>query len=225
MAIAMFASFRPGPSAPVAGTAQISFSELEAVCDISRRYVAHGLAVLKAHELITVDGTCKVHRHHLARPLPWPPDTTALPRSACVPSASGRCGSRARRYEDAGWAKLPRAHLLEAHRFSGLGIRGALYLNALKLYLALVTFRPNDSPQALLSYDKIETYTGMPRSGIRRAIDVLVNHQWLSLAAHASTTAVRKSTNVYVLRGDFWGRRHQNYVRASLPERAPAARE
>lgn len=188
MALAMFATFKPAPGAPIAGSARLSFSDLERQCDISRRYVSRGLEALAERQRLTVEKVGNAHRYLL----------------------SG--------YEDAGWAKLPRAHLLEARRFQGLGIRGALYLNALKLYLALITFRPNESQHTLLSYDSIEEYTGIPRSRIRRSIEVLVNHEWISIAAHAWTPDPKKPRNVYVLRGDFWGRQHQNYARASAPE-------
>ena len=71
-----------------------------------------------------------------------------------------------------------------------------------------------------LSYDKIEHYTGIPRTHIRRAIDVLLNHEWLSIASDVSTTGERQPINVYLLRGDFWGRSASNYIRASTKTRA-----
>jgi DNA-binding transcriptional ArsR family regulator len=82
MALAMFAAFKPTPSAPIAGSARLSFSDLERQCDISRRYVSRGLEVLKERRLLTVDKVGNAHRYLL----------------------SG--------YEAAGWAKLPSAHLL-----------------------------------------------------------------------------------------------------------------
>jgi DNA-binding transcriptional ArsR family regulator len=190
MALTMFANFKPLPGAEHAGFARLSFSELEMLCDISRRYVALGLDLLEARELISIEKVGNANRYRLAN------------------------------YDDKGWAKLPRGHFLEESRFKGLGIRGDLCLNALKLYLALVTFRPNNAQQVLLSYDKIEEYTGIPRPRIRRAIDVLLNHDWISLAAHAPDPSEHKSTNVYILRGDFWGRKQQTYARASLPTSA-----
>lgn len=182
MALAMFASFRRLPSDDAAGYARLSFSDLESLCDISRRYLALGLAALEHHGLITTHAIGNANRYLLSQ------------------------------FELAGWAKLPRAHLLEEHRFRGLGLRGAASLTALKLYLALVTFRPNQARHVLLSYDKIEHYTGIPRPRIRHAIDVLINHDWISIATHAvdpiagDITDHRKPTNVYILRGDFWGR-------------------
>lgn len=130
-------------------------------------------------------------------------------------------------FELPGWAKLPRAHLLHENHFRGLGLRGAAALNALKLYLALVTFRPNQSRHVLLSYDRIEHYTGIPRPRIRHAIDVLLNHDWISIGTHgvasiaAEVNEHRKPTNVYILRGDFWGRPQQTYPRAAVAVEPP----
>ena len=185
MALAMFASFRPAPTAPVAGAVRLTFSDLEQLCDISRRYIARGLRRLEATAHISIHCVGKAHRYVLAD------------------------------YEQTGWAKLPRAHLLEDQRFRGVGIRGALHLDALKLYLALVSFRANDSCQVLLSYDKIEHYTGIARPHIRRAIDVLLNHEWVSMSSHTLEARPQQPMNIYVLRGDFWGRRQGSYTRAA----------
>lgn len=185
MALAMFANFKPTPDAPVAGTARLSFSALEALCDISRRYVSLGLSRLEQHGLITTQPIGAAHRYLLAG------------------------------YAHRGWAKLPRGYLLGEQRFKTLGVRGALHLNALKLYLALLSFRDNDAHTALLSYDKIEHYTGIARPHIRRAIDVLINHEWLSIGSHLPTDRAHHPTNAYVLRGDFWGRKGATYARAA----------
>ena len=186
MALALWANFKPSPTAEVAGLARLTFSELETRCDISRRYVSRGLALLAAEGLITVERIGTAHRYRLTR------------------------------FEEPGWAKLPRAHLLAERRFQSLGIRGPLYLHALKLYLALVTFRDNESAHVPLSYDKIEHYTGVARPHIRRAIDVLINHDWIAVASRVPEVPHRRPANIYILRGDFWGRHASNYARASL---------
>lgn len=94
---------------------------------------SRGLALLEQHGLITTHAIGNAHRYRLSQ------------------------------FELIGWGKLPRAHLLDENRFRGLGLRGAAALNALKLYLALVAFRPNQARHVLLSYDRIEHYTGIPR--------------------------------------------------------------
>lgn len=184
LALVMFANFKPSLASPVAGTAALTFSQLEALCGISRRSIAGGLRLLEAHARITTDADGAAHRYVLAG------------------------------FDDSGWAKVPKAHLLAEHRFDAVPIRGVLHLDALKLYLTLLSFRANDSSQALLSYDKIGHYTGIPRPRIRRAIDVLINHEWLSLASQPPTSSPHQPSTIYLLRGDFWGRQHVNYARA-----------
>jgi hypothetical protein len=191
LALAMGANFKPSPSAAVAGTARLSFCDLETLCEISRRSIARGLRCLETHARIQTHRAGKSHHYVLCD------------------------------YDETGWAKLPRGHLLAHRRFQAVGIRGTHYLNALKLYLALVTFRANSSAQVLLSYDRMEHYTGVPRPQIRRALDVLMNHEWLSIASHTSESRPNTSVNVYLLRGDFWGRRHANYARATTTSAPP----
>lgn len=186
MALAMFANFKPSPNNPVPGFARLSFSELEDLCDISRRYVASGIRRLELLQIIEIEPISNAHGYRLVG------------------------------YGDLGWAKLPRSHLLDQNRFRHLGVRGNLHLNALKIYLALATFRSNESREALLSYDKIELYTGMPRPRIRAAIDVLINHDWISLSSYVDGLANKKPPNVYVLRGDFFGKRNRTYARAAM---------
>lgn len=186
MTVAMFANFKASPDIVVPGFARLSFSNLEDLCNISRQYVGCGLKVLASHELVDIHKTGNANGYFLTG------------------------------YDDIGWAKLPRSYLLEkTSRFAGLPIRGVLHLEALKLYLALVTFRDNNAQTVWLSYDKIEEYTGIPRRRIRRSIDVLINHEWISLAAHSDGIGDRKATNVYILRGDFWGKQRRTYARAS----------
>jgi len=184
MAVAMFANFKPSPAEKIAGVAKLSFSELENICGVSRQFVARGVALLSSHGLIEVLKVGNANAYLLAG------------------------------YDDLGWAKVPRAYLLDNGRFERLGIRGSLHLNALKLYLALTTFRENTSPRSLLSYDKIVEYTGMPRASVRRSIDVLINHEWISLASNSEGAGDTRPANSYILRGDFWGKQRRTYARA-----------
>jgi hypothetical protein len=190
MALALFAHFKPTEAA-AAGSVRLTFSELEQLCDISRRSIAQGLRRLEWHGRIHTHRIGHAQRYVLAD------------------------------YEETGWAKLPRAHLLTDRRFHSFGIRGELHLDALKLYLALLTFRANDASQVLLSYDKIEHYTGIARRHIRRAIDVLLNHEWLAITSHVPESRHRHPINLYLLRGDFWGRSHVNYARAAASAASP----
>ncbi len=193
MAIAMFANFKPNPQIGTAGFAKLSFNELEDLCDVSRQSVRNGIAVLAERDLVS------------------------------IVKVSNANGYVLQDYDELGWAKIPSGYLLQKQnfsgktRFSGMKIRGALHLEAIKLYLALLTFRHNQAQQVYLSYDKIQHYTGIPRARIRRSIDVLVNHEWISVASHMYQSTDRKPANAYILRGDFWGKDRRPYARASTP--------
>ena len=100
-------------------------------------------------------------------------------------------------------------------RFAGVSIRGRLHLEALKLYLLLLTFRRNESHKSLIAYDKIEGYSGIPRGRIRRAIDVLLASEWISVESVPAAMSKSKPPNTYILRGDFWGRNRRTYARAA----------
>jgi hypothetical protein len=120
-------------------------------------------------------------------------------------------------YEALGWAKIPRRYLLEGGSFRNLEIRGRIHLEALKIYLSLLTFRQNAFPHVSLTYDKIGEYTGIPRARIRRSLDVLFSHAWISLTTYTDDVGGTKIPNTYFLRGDFWGSKKQTYAPAGLP--------
>jgi hypothetical protein len=199
MAIAMFANFKPNPQVSTAGFAKLSYSDFEEVCGISRQSVCDGIALLNQSAILTINPIGNSQGYILAD------------------------------YDEPGWAKIPSGYLLQKAnfstqtRFAGISIRGALHLEAIKLYLALLTFRHNEAQQTHLSYNKIEEYTGIPRGRIRRSIDVLVNHEWISVASHVYEASDRKPSNVYILRGDFWGKNRRSYARASTPKIAASA--
>lgn len=65
MALAIFASFRAAPTAPVAGSVRLSFTELERLCGISRRYIARDLHGLEANARISIHPFGKAHRYVL----------------------------------------------------------------------------------------------------------------------------------------------------------------
>ncbi len=79
-----------------------------------------------------------------------------------------------------GWAKLPFRGLYAKDfsrilAFDHFKLRTKNELNALKIYLVIISFRTNSTNYAQLSYDKISEYTGILRNDIRSAISLLVN--------------------------------------------------
>jgi len=92
VALAFYASFKSSPTR-AAGSVRLTFTELGALCEISRHSIARGLRRLLSQARIDVHRVGTAQRYTLAN------------------------------YEDTGWAKLPRAHLLADRRFQSFGIR------------------------------------------------------------------------------------------------------
>jgi predicted transcriptional regulator len=75
-----------------------------------------------------------------------------------------------------GWGKLPWKDLCirgAIEPFRRFNMRLGVELHALKIYLLLVARRNNKTNQVDLSYDKIASYTGIPRRSISNAISLL----------------------------------------------------
>lgn len=98
----------------------------------------------------------------------------------------GRSGAKNKTYrildfiENRGWAKFPSKHLFDdsfktISIFKDFYLRKKNELNTLKLYLLFVAFRDRKLNHAIISYDKIQEYSGIPRSEIRPAISLLTN--------------------------------------------------
>lgn len=98
--------------------------------------------------------------------------------------------------DDDYWAKLP-AGRVQQHLPSILN-RGAIPLAALKIYMLLVSIRPNDSSSVSISYDKLREQTGIQRAHIRSALDILYSH---SLVRITRNEEVEGKHNVYTILG------------------------
>src|SRR5690606_9080919 len=98
-------------------------------------------------------------------------------------------GGRSSTYELVGvatpgdWCKLPQDYLLQG----GPALRRLAFvrkyardkgtLNALKLYVVLLTLRVDKTNVTHLGYDKIEAYSGIRRENIQAAIALLINYR------------------------------------------------
>lgn len=75
-----------------------------------------------------------------------------------------------------GWAKLPARGLYQGRQitpFTNFTLRRRAELDALKLYFLLACRRSEKMNMALISYDKIEEYSGVTREHIKRDLTVL----------------------------------------------------
>ena len=77
------------------------------------------------------------------------------------------------------WCQLPQAHLWEnwavSRHLLSLTLRHRAELDALKIYLMLLTFRGNGNSVTLLSYDRMTKLSGIDRTEIPRAKSHLFN--------------------------------------------------
>jgi len=99
-------------------------------------------------------------------------------------------------YQEEHWAKLPVARLRK--HLKEIPNRGLIPLTALKIYLVLATVRQRHSIEANIGYDKLREKTGVQRSQIRSALDILLNH---SLIRVIQVEADTKTFNTYALLG------------------------
>lgn len=98
--------------------------------------------------------------------------------------------------EDDKWAKLPvdrvKQHLPQIPN------RGVVPLTALKIYLLLVSLRPNDSPALSISYERMRELLGVQKAQIRSALDILYSHTLIRITKNEEVDAKH---NVYAVLG------------------------
>lgn len=98
------------------------------------------------------------------------------------------------------WGKLPARDLYrgsEIRAFRDFHLRRVAELDALKAYLAFVARRDNASNRAMLSYDKIEYYTGIRRNRIKSALSLLAANSLVYVEHMASEENPYGIANAY----------------------------
>jgi hypothetical protein len=129
------------------GLARLTYDEITERTSLSRAKVSSGLTVLEDRKLITrrTDGRRSVFG--LANYDP-----------------------------NGGWAMLPAKSMYSGGRiraFDDFRLRRVVELDAMKLFLLFVQRRDRKSNLAIISYDKIEDYTGITRPRIKSALSFL----------------------------------------------------
>lgn len=131
---------------PETAIARLTYDELCAMTTLSRAKLSCGLDVLERRALIEREPT-------------------------------GQSTFRLSSYDaTAGWAKLPAKGLYSngaVAAFSAFRLRQRAELDALKLYFLFASRRDRVSNMAMISYDKIEDYSGVSREHIKRALTIL----------------------------------------------------
>lgn len=103
-----------------------------------------------------------------------------------------------RRGDEIAFTKIPAAQLRSA--LPHLPTRGFHALDALKVYVALLTVRARDSDKASIGHKKLATRSGVQPRRVRAAIDVLINHRLIHVMREESTE-VGHPYNEYLLLG------------------------
>lgn len=98
--------------------------------------------------------------------------------------------------DDDKWAKLP-VDRLKQH-LPLLPNRGVVPLTALKIYLLLVSLRPNNSLSLSIGYDRMRELLGVQKAQIRSALDILYSHALIRITKNEEVDAKH---NVYTILG------------------------
>lgn len=103
--------------------------------------------------------------------------------------------------DDRNWGKMPYETL--RRNLAEISNRGAITLGALKIYLLLVSWRPNQSLSIAIGHGKIRDETGIQARHVRPALDVLLNHTLIRLSINEGRIPgeAQGRHNVYTLLG------------------------
>lgn len=157
---------------PATGTARMTYDALCGATGLSRAKVSAGLKVL-------------------------------VERGLVERGPEGRGTYRLGGYDPAsGWAQFPARGLYRngaIAAFADFHLRRPAELEALKLYFLFASRRDRATNWALLTYDKIEEYSGVARNNIRRALAVLGANSLVYVDNIESTKSATGVANAYRL--------------------------
>lgn len=185
---------------------QTTYEEIQLYLKLSRSSVREGLRLLEA--------------------------TDAVERLCYKPLAYRIKGlDQERKDEWTGFAKLPKGHIFGNRRFSSAEPimlaeypnRGESAMNGLLLYLFFLSVCQRDTNVSLVSYRRIGERTGIYENRLRRALDVLINHDLISVlrlnnestyeafGLPAPSTRLAGTPNAYLIKG-LAGRKYNERV-------------
>lgn len=153
------------------GRTSLSYSQLSDITNLSREKVSQGLTVLISHRLIEKITDKRTNTYSINN------------------------------YDASPWAKLPFRKLYntndEVTAFKDFYLRRKAELNALKLYLLLITFRDNTRNATIIGYEKINEYTGISSNDIKASISHLINNGLIYVESEISQVFNTRNMNVY----------------------------
>ncbi len=158
------------------GDTQLSYDKLCELTRISRAKVSAGLKVLVQMNMITINNGVK-------------------------PSILTVIGVQSGKQ----WAKLPAKGLYNrdlsfVRAFDSFKLRSKVELNALKIYLVLVTFRDVLSGSTKIGYDKLVEYSAVQRNDIKSALSFLVINDLIQVDSKSTDLNAYSSCNIYWLK-------------------------
>lgn len=128
------------------GCVRLTYDMICNATGLSRSKVSNGLSILSEHKIIER-------------------------------SPDGRSTFKLSKFDpNGGWAIFPARSMYSSSRifaFDNFHLRTATELNALKLFFLFVARRGRDTNMANISFDKIESYTAIPRAKIKAGISLL----------------------------------------------------
>lgn len=130
-----------------AGSVRLSYSELRSLTGASRKLIANGIDFLELVGRVEVERSGRANTYQLLG------------------------------YADPAWVKLPKRHLLGRTHGMALGdfpLREDATFHALKVYLALGTFRNGTTGEILISSGKLGQYALLNKDELRRALSLLI---------------------------------------------------
>ena len=100
---------------------------------------------------------------------------------------------------DKKWAKVPIAYLRK--ELKGIPNRGAVVLSALKIYLQLLSDRPNDDDEMYMTHETIVAKLGVQTRNVKPALDVLFSHHLIGIATESIPEKKYRVLNKFRIRG------------------------
>lgn len=96
------------------------------------------------------------------------------------------------------WAKVPKRNI--RRYLSGLSNRSLSSLASLKIFLCLLAFRDSKSNgPVFISHERLREMTGLQARVIRSGIDILIDHQLITVYKHIEKGGVYKTPNQYTI--------------------------
>lgn len=151
--------------------ASVSWSALQQWTGLSRPMVKKGLAAAEKAGLISIDTSTHKHSYRLLK----------------------------QSDDEISFTQVPLLELRKA--LPKLPTRGYHALDALKVYITLLTVRGRNSDRAVISHKKIQVRTGVQPARIRSAIDALVNHRLAHVQSSEADEGSGHPHNEYLLLG------------------------